>query len=170
MLTTPLTAQIEEQNQRLSDRLQTHPLDARAHAQAALLLGTLAMRENPGLLWNPRGLCNRAVAHLAVARALSPDPSECGEVAELLVGLIIDTKADCQQRIAALQTRVTAHPELGPWATAAALRNTRDYRLLANPKDATLLERLELFRALSEAISTASTCVPPARILSAWKR
>ena len=152
-LTTPLTDRIEAQNQRISDRLQTHPFDARAHEQAALLLGTLALRENSGLLWNPRGLCNRAVAHLALARALRLDPSECGEVAELLVGLLIDTKADCQRRIAALQTRAASHPELAPWAAAAALRNTRDYRLLPHAQDATLLERIELFRAMSEAIS-----------------
>ncbi len=153
-LTNPLTAEIEAQNQRLSGWLQTHPLDARAHEQAALLLGTLAMRENSGLLWNPRGLCNRAVAHLAFARAIRSEPSDCGAVAELLVGLIIDTKADCQKRIAALRTRAATRPELGPWVMAAALRNTRDYRLLDHPQDATLLERIELFRALSEAVST----------------
>jgi hypothetical protein len=84
---------------------------------------------------------------------LQPEVSECGEVAELLVGLIIDTKADGQKRIAALQARAGAHAELGPWAMAAALRNTRDYRLLANPDGATFLERVELFRAMAEAIS-----------------
>ena len=75
-------------------------------------------------------------------------------MAELLVGLIIDTKADCQKRIAALQAQASTHPELGPWAMAAALRNTRDYHLLPHPQDATLLERIELFRAMSEAIGT----------------
>ena len=49
-LANPLTAEIESQNQRLSAWLQTHPLDAGAHEQAALLLGTLALRENSGLL------------------------------------------------------------------------------------------------------------------------
>ncbi len=33
------------------------------------------------------------------------------------------------------------------------MRNTRDYRLLEKPGNATLLERIERFRALSEAIS-----------------
>ncbi len=153
-LSNPLTAEIERQNQKLSAWLQDHPLDARAHEQAALLLGTLAMRENSGLYWNPRALCNRAAAHLAFARVLRPNVSTCGEVADLLIGVIIDTKADCQKRIAALQAQVPAHPELGAWAMAAALRNTRDYRLLPNPDGATFLERVELFRALAEAIST----------------
>ena len=152
-LARPLTAEIEARNQQISTWLQEHPLDAHAHEQAALLLGTLAMRENAGLFWDPRGLCNRAAAHLAMARTLRSEPSESGEVAELLLGLLIDTKADCQHRIAALQARVAAHPELGPWARAAALRNTRDYRLPADPGTATLLERVERFRALSEAIS-----------------
>ena len=152
-LTRPLTAEIEKENQRLSAWLQDHPLDAEAHEQAALLLGTLAMRENSGLFWNPRGLCNRATAELAFARAVQPQVSECGVVAELLIGLIIDTKADCQRRIAALQTRVGSNPELGPWVTAASLRNTRDYRLLIHPQDATFLERIEQFRAMSEAIN-----------------
>ena len=154
VLATPQTADLETQNQRISAELQAHPLDASAHEQAALLLGTLAMRENSGLWWNPRGLCNRAAAHLAFARALRPEASPCGEVAELLIGLIIDTKADCQKRIAALRAQTAAYPELGPWVMAAALRNTRDYRLLETPGSATLLERVERFRALSEAISS----------------
>ncbi len=155
-LSNLLTAEMETRNQRLSAWLQVHPLDAQAHQQAALLLGTLAMRENCGWLWNPLGLCNRAAAHLAFARALQPEPSECGGVAELLIGLIIDTKADCQRRITALQAQATAHPELAPWAMAAALRNTRDYRLLTNPESATLLERIELLRALSESTYAAA--------------
>ncbi len=137
ILATPLTADIETQNQRISAELQRHPLDARAHEQAALLLGTLAMRENSGLFWNPRGLCNRAVAHLAFARALRPEVSECGEVAELLVGLIIDTKADCAKRIAALQSRVVAHPELGPWRwrrRCATPATTACWRSRATPR------------------------------------
>ena len=153
-LSNPLTSEIEARNQRLSGWLQGHPLDAQAHEQAALLLGTLALRENSGRLWNPRGLCNRAAAHLAFARTLRPEASECGQVAGLLIGLLIDTKADCQTRIAALRAQAATHPELGPWITAAAMRNTRDYRLLTNPPQATLLERIEQFRALSEAISS----------------
>jgi hypothetical protein len=130
------TAGMEACNTSLSAWLQAHGLDTRAHEQAALLLGSLAMRENSGLFWDPRGVCNRVVAHLAFARALHPEVSEAGEVAELLVGLILDTKADCQRRIAALQTESATRPELVPWVRAGGLRNARDYACsrLARPR------------------------------------
>jgi hypothetical protein len=61
---------IESENQRISKWLSEHPRDAEGHEQAAMLLGTLGMRENSGRFWDARGFCNRATAHLAFAQAL----------------------------------------------------------------------------------------------------
>ena len=151
---------IQKENHRISEWLTTHPLDPDAQEQAALLIGTLGMRENSGSFFDTHDFCDRATAHLALARALRADHSvgDAGAVAELLIGLLIDTKRDCEQRIDALTARIPATPEFKPWTVAARLRNRRDYRVLPHPEGATLLERIELFRATGDAAGSAAAC------------
>jgi tetratricopeptide (TPR) repeat protein len=160
LLTNPRIEVIQRENERISQWLTAHPLDALAHEQAALLVGSLALRENSGSFWDTRGFCNRAVVHLAFAKALRGEAaaSDCGSVAELLVGLLMDTKADCERRIDALAVRAADVHELKPWVTAARLRNRRDYRILPSLTDATLLEKIELFRATGEAAGSTAAC------------
>ncbi len=155
MLTSPRAYLIQRENQRVAATLNEHPLSAEAHEQAALVVAVLGLRENSGALWDPRAMNNRATAHLALAGALRGGSlSEAGEIAELLTGLEADTKKDCAERIERLQARVSEAPLLAPWLMAAGLRNTRDWRLLKDPARATLLERIEFFRAQCEAVST----------------
>jgi tetratricopeptide (TPR) repeat protein len=151
---------IQKENHRISEWLTAHPLDPAAHEQAALVVGALGMRENCGSFFDTHDFCNHAAAHLALARALRADQSigDAGAVAELLVGLLVDTKQDCERRIDALTARIGAAPELKPWTVAARLRNRRDYRILPNPENATLLERIELFRATDESAGSAAAC------------
>ena len=151
---------IQQENHRISEWLSTHPLDPNAHEQAALLLGALGLRENCGSFFDTHAFCNRAAAHLALSRALRPDHSisNTGAVAELLIGLLIDTKQDCENRIDALTARSGAAPELKPWTVAARLRNRRDYRILPQSESATLLEKIELFRAMDEAAGSFLAC------------
>lgn len=59
---------IEAENVRISEWLSEEPDNPFAQEQAALVLGTLAMKENSGWFWDPRDICNHAAAHLAVAR------------------------------------------------------------------------------------------------------
>ena len=113
------------------------------------------MRENSGAFWDTRGFCNRATVHtVAFARALrgAAPAGDAGAVGELLVGLLMDTQADCDRRIEALRARSTAVPALQPWITAALLRNRRDWRIVKEGSQTTLLERIELFRAECEAL------------------
>ena len=151
----PSAAAIQRQNKRVSAFLTEHPLSREAHEQAALIVGTLGMRENSGKFWDTRQMCNRAVAHLAFAGAIRGNQpmSDSGEIGELLVGLLDDTKKDCEQRIARLKERAQKNSELYPWLVASQLRNRRDWRILDNPKTASLLERIEYFRARCESVS-----------------
>ncbi|XHR27346.1 MAG: hypothetical protein ACFUZC_15530 [Chthoniobacteraceae bacterium] len=152
-LTAPQALNLQRENQRVSAMLSAHPLSPEAHEQAALVVGVLGLRENSGALWNPEGFCNRATAHLALARALrgAEALSDAGEIAELLTSLEADTKADSEQRIARLRER--NNPELAPWINAALMRNRRDWRVLEKRGSASLLERIEYFRAKCEAVS-----------------
>ena len=155
LLASPTAEGIQQQNIRVSALLNEHPLSPEAHEQAALIVGVLGLRENAGSFWDTRGMCNRATAHLALATALRGNQpmSDSGEVGELLIGLLDDTKKDCEQRIEKLKSRALANPELSPWIIAAQLRNRRDWRILEHPSTASLLERIEYFRAQCEAIS-----------------
>lgn len=158
-LSSPTAEQIQKENRRLSARLTSHPLDPDAYEQAALLLGVMGMRENSGMFWETRGLCNRATAALAFAQSLREmrsgggKTSESAQLAKLLIGLLADTKKESEEAIRDLGERAKANPALAPWATAAALRNSRDWRVLERPDEASLLERLEYFRAVGEAVS-----------------
>ncbi|CAN5649496.1 hypothetical protein BH09VER1_BH09VER1_16850 [soil metagenome] len=141
-----------KENRSLSAYLTEHPTDPAAQQTAAVLLGTFSLRENAGWMWDPKLACCRAVSHLALARALRKDATVTDEdaLAELLIGLIIDTKADCTNRIADLLKRAAARPELLPWVQASALRNTRDWRLPPTGASGTQLEKVEKFRAFAD--------------------
>jgi tetratricopeptide (TPR) repeat protein len=151
---------IESENQRISKWLSEHPRDAEGHEQAAMLLGTLGMRENSGRFWDARGFCNRATAHLAFAQALRNGGavSDSGRIAELLIGLLCDRKRDCAGWISQLRERAAKNPELLPWVIAGGLRNERDGRQARSPGESTLLERVELFRANCESMNTGPAC------------
>ncbi len=140
---------------RISRFLSEHPRSVDANDDAAVLLGAFALRENSGVFWNPLPACARATAHLAFARSLGgrQPPGPDARLAGLLVGLILDTKAVCQTQIDALEKLVPGRADLGPWVTAARFRNTRDWRPAAGP-DASLLVRVEKYRALCDAGST----------------
>jgi hypothetical protein len=145
------------ENSRISGFLTAHPASVEANEDAATLLGAFAMRENSGRFWNPLPACARAVAHLALADALGAKPSDSadGLLADLFVGLILDTKAKCQAQIDELGAYATKRPALVPWVNAARFRNTRDWRALPVPVGLTLVEKIEKFRALCDAGSTA---------------
>lgn len=147
-------AAIETENQRVSEWLTEHPDNAAAHEQAALILGTLAMKENSGYFWDPRDACNQACAHLAVAQFLrgAGAPSVEGRLAASLVGLIADTKIETGKQLDQLAHEASASTDLTYWLNAARMRNTRDWRIVKTPETASPLEQVEYFRALAEAV------------------
>jgi hypothetical protein len=146
---------IEQENQRVSRWLNDDPANCAALEQAALILGTLAMKENSGPFWDPRGACNHACAYLAAAqylRAGAPMSVE-GRLAGSLVGLIADTKAQTGRELDQFANE-NPNPDLTVWINAGRLRNSRDYRLLPKPENGSALEQVEYFRAVAEAVST----------------
>jgi tetratricopeptide (TPR) repeat protein len=146
---------IEGENHRVSQWLATQPDDAAAQEQAALILGTLAMKENSGYFWDPREACNQVCAHLAVAqflRAGSPVSIE-GRLADCLVGLIADTKTQTGHDLDQLAAEKPPPPDLAAWLNACRMRNTRDWRIVANPEKASPLEQVEYFRAYAEGVN-----------------
>ncbi|HWL52004.1 MAG TPA: PDZ domain-containing protein [Chthoniobacteraceae bacterium] len=154
-LATPDAGAIQKENRRISERLTRHPFDPAAYEEAALLTGLFGLRENSGMFWETRGICNRTTALLAFARALRAGGpvSDEGRLGELLVGLLADTKQESEEAILELQKRSVEKPALSPWVTAASLRNSRDWRVLAAPQKASLLEQTEYIRAVGEAVS-----------------
>jgi tetratricopeptide (TPR) repeat protein len=147
-------ATIESENERVSHWLTAQPGNAAAHEQAALILGTLAMKENSGYFWDPRDACNHACAHLAVAEFLHAGASLAveGRMAGCLVGLIADTKTATGQQLDQLAHEASKSIDLTNWLNAARMRNTRDWRIVKTPETASPLEQVEYFRALAEAV------------------
>jgi hypothetical protein len=85
-LLTPTSRVMQRENARISGALGKAPFDAGLHEQAAVLLGTLALREQAGRFHDTRPALARTAAHLAVARALTSEKrSATGSVAEALL-------------------------------------------------------------------------------------
>lgn len=146
-------AALRAENERISGFLSAHPGHARAHEDAAVLLGVFALRDNAGRFWNPLSACARATAHLALARALGSGerPDADALLAEILLESIVDAKAACAAQIEVLQGLGSSRPALRPWVSAARFRNTRDWRAAAGDS---FVEEVEKFRALCDAAGT----------------
>lgn len=173
-LRNPRSVVLETESRRVSDRLERAMLDAGAHEQAALILGTLALREAAGRFSDPRQTLCRMAAHMAMGRALrSGAASPLSEYANALMLTLVNRQRDALQQIAGLES---AHPSAA-WASflkALRIHNTRDWRILRDPQGASLLERLEHFRALQQSLGgsqafafLASTHAQP---MSDWAR
>ena len=155
-LTAYDTESMEKENIRLSQWLADHPLDAEAHAQAALLLAAFGCREASGAFADARGPLNRATAHLAMAQALrgASPASDSATVASLLLSLLTSRQSETEALLAELDPRATKQPELRPWLMAARLRERKNWRLLTDYAKATPLERVEYFRAYEMAVGS----------------
>jgi tetratricopeptide (TPR) repeat protein len=161
-LLTPRSSVLERESQRVSNRLRTTMLDAGAHEQAALILGSLALREAAGL-W-PYGaaggfqdtrhtLC-RMAAHLALARALrAREGSRSAAYAEALLLTLVNREQDALDGIAAIEKTGLAPPATA-FLRALRIRNTHDWRILKRPARASLLERLEHYRAVRVSLGS----------------
>lgn len=148
-------AALAAENDRVSRWLNDQPDNAAAQQQAAFILGVLAMKENSGLFWDPREMCTRACAHLAVARFLQPGPPTVeGQWAACLAGLIADTKTECSHELDTLAALKNPSNEETAWLNAGRMRNSRDWRIVHEPETATPVEQVEYFRAVAEAVDS----------------
>ena len=144
---TELSAEkIQKENLSLSKTLAQRFQDAQLHEEAALLLGAFMLRDSSRDFFDVRAPLCRMTAHLAFARACEKQPhsSATGEVAETLLLTLVNNQSGALQTIARWET---SHPELQAWARALRTRNTHDYRILADVKNLSVLEKVELFRA-----------------------
>lgn len=152
-LTRPRAEVMLSENARISKRLAGDMRSYRAHEQAALLLGVLALREGAGLFDDVRSTLSRMTAHLACAEALrgaAPQSAE-GFLAETIVLHLSGYQSAA--RIGLDSVSLAGAPEpLRVWVRALMLRVTGDWRAIFNPRDATLLERLEYARAVRDRL------------------
>jgi hypothetical protein len=144
---------IEAENQAVSKRLTAQVLDARAHEEAAVVAGALALRESARSFSDTRRMLARMTAHLALAQALrgqrpaGPD----GHLAAALITTLVGRQVEALELLARIQSRPGVTGADKAWATALSMRNDGDWRRLREPAKATLIERLEYFRALARA-------------------
>jgi tetratricopeptide (TPR) repeat protein len=154
-LVNPTSRALAQESRRLSQRLEQAMLDAGAHEQAALVLGTLALREASGGFNDPQQELCRMSAHLAVARALRRGgTSPTAGHAEALLLTLVNRQRDALSRVEMLE-RGGSTPAWAAFRRALRIRNTRDWRILQAPAKATLLERLEHYRALQQSLGSS---------------
>lgn len=156
-LTEPRVEQLLAVNRNISDRLTPRVTSPAAHEEAALLIGTLALRESAGLLSDPRSELSRLTAHLAFARALrrSAPPSLAGTIAEAIVLTLVNRQADALNRVRTIEA-AAGTPGAASWARALRLRITGDWRTPLAP-NAFTIERLSYARALRAQLNSART-------------
>jgi hypothetical protein len=154
-LATPTVEVLQESSRRAADALRAGFTRAQAHEEAALVLGTFALREADTSFADARPALNRMTAHLAFASALRQggERSLSGRYAEALHATLAGRAADAMAALSAL--RDGALPPQPAWLNALALRNTQDWRAFGDPQGRTLLERLEYLRALCATESAA---------------
>jgi len=143
-----------DQNRRVSDALTHDIRSAAAHEDAALLVGTLVLREAAGGFDDVRLELSRMTAHLAIARVLrgTQPPRITGTMAEIILLQAIGRQRDAVTRLDELTPTATGARQT--WIRALRLRTTGDWRALPQPATATLLERLEYARALNTRLSS----------------
>jgi tetratricopeptide (TPR) repeat protein len=144
-LLEPTPVNLARVNLQVSRRLNQDMLDPLAHEQAALLLGSLALREAAGEFSDTRWALCRMAAHLALAGALrgSAAASAEGRIAAAALSALAG-----RQREALSLADSLAGESLAPWRRALRVRITADYRELGAGRARTLLERRERYRAL----------------------
>ncbi len=136
--------------------LQVGPTDPAAQERAALVFAALAFRETAGRFSDPRLLLSRTAGRLAVARSFrgSNPPGVDAQVAEALLLVLSGRTADAKAASAHLEGQGGAAGSA--WARAIALRATGDWRAMAHAETATLVERFEQLRALSQRRSASA--------------
>jgi hypothetical protein len=163
-LLEPSPETIHRENQCISARLKDDMRCADAHEEAALLVGSFALREAAGIFSDTRRLLSRMTAHLAVADALrsqAQPPKATVEnrqvrmLADVVQLTLIGRQRTALNRLQALGT-IGDDLDLQAWDRALRIRNTSDWRLLTQPRRATLFEPLSWFRAVHARVGEAA--------------
>ena len=137
------------ENKRISSALQADLRSASAHESAALLIGTMALREASSLFGDARPALSRMTAHLAVARALrkTAPPGRDGLLALAILTERAGLQRDALQMVEQFDRQSTTDADRA-WSRAMRLRITGDWRLYQPSQLTTLAEQIEYARAL----------------------
>jgi len=147
-LTAPRIDVIESSNREIGRRLSAKSPSRTDYDDAALLLGVMGLREGPSY-GDVRPFLSRMTAHLAMAQALSATPTPSGRVAEVLQLALVERQRDALDRLQRWEA-ASPSPLDRSWILALRMRVTGDWRVLARPNEATLIERIEYARALEQ--------------------
>src|SRR5581483_3327686 len=151
---------ITREDAAISQRLGRNMFDARAHEDAALLLGAFALREAAGRFSDWRDPLTRMTAHLAMASALSSSQSVgyglSGRYADILRQIMECRAASALARLDAIEASGTSGDPQATWSRVLRMRATLDWRVSMNVHRDSLLERLEFFRMRTETITSQS--------------
>jgi tetratricopeptide (TPR) repeat protein len=155
-LLEPTAATLRREARRVSERLRSAMADGEAHADAALVLGALALRESDGEFADYRSTLCRITAHLALSLALRrPGPGSPREqMAQALLATLVGRQREALDRLEVIEA-ADASATSRAWVRALRLRNTHDWRLLGHPEEGSLLERLAYFRVVRAATGSA---------------
>jgi tetratricopeptide (TPR) repeat protein len=147
---------IQQENARVSARLRENIRCADAHAEAALLVGTLVLREAAKAFNDPRRLISRMSAHLAVADALGISrENTTRRMADIVLLTVVGRQRSALDTMDALAGG--AGPPVQSWIRALRTRNTFDWRIVPDLNRATLLEQLQVVRAADASLGDPRT-------------
>ena len=116
-LTTPRPEILIQEDRRISEGLTKNPLSVKLHEEAALLIGSVAIREATLDFMDARPALNAMSAHLAMAKASGGDLSATGELAEAVLCSLAGRQAAALEIIDRLRERAGAPNEM-PLETA----------------------------------------------------
>ncbi len=105
-LATPRADMLAREDLRLSAALTKAPLDPQLHEEAALLVGSFILREAAGDFSDTRREMCALSVHLALARAIRPETSSAGELAEAILCILSGRETDGSEILTRL--RLTA--------------------------------------------------------------
>jgi len=149
-LTEPSLAHLIAEDTRVSTALRAQPRAAVLHEQAALLLGSMALREGAGLYTDGRPAWSRLTAHLTMARAVNgaatAKPSLPGRLADAV--LLVDVGREVDALAALVPLAAAEQPASARvWATALRVRATGDWRLVDRPAKSPTIARTAYAKA-----------------------
>ncbi len=158
-LLTPTSEVIAQENRSLSRILAKDILNANANDAAALLLGVLSLREAAGTFSDIRTNLNRMTAHLAISNAIRPMKRNdvIRAMAQIIQAVLINHQTAAIEKLTAFEAlhRQSAYQAIHrAWCDALRTRVTADWRVLKAKPTLSLLEKIELFRAINQSIST----------------
>ncbi len=144
---------IERENQTLSGILEEEFTNPELHEQAALLLGAFLLRDHSGKFFEIRSPLCRLTAHLAMARCLrgADSPGINGRLAQAMLLTLVGDEAPALEQLKPLDTN---SPVVAAMVRALQIRNTGDFRPLADLAGHTQVENVAGFYALADYVST----------------